>query len=154
MARESLEHVVKEPIHQVVESLVLPNCNSKLESCRESMLLSITSIQNHFEPVYLNVYDLLAEHQRLSFVMNDSFSVVRVEDWVHITRESKFTEWKKHYDLLKRNCNHFTNDFLRRLLGINLPPWVNRFERCVITTPGCTKFLSKLFGKDWTKPTL
>lgn len=30
------------------------------------------------------------------------------------------------YDMLKKNCNHFTNELLIMLLGRGLPPYLNR----------------------------
>ncbi|CAF1359093.1 unnamed protein product, partial [Rotaria sordida] len=62
----------------------------------------------------------------------------------------KFT--RKDYDLLQHNCNHFTDVFLDRLLGIHLPMRFNRTERCIIATPCCTRTLNGIFGNDWTRP--
>jgi hypothetical protein len=55
-------------------------------------------------------------------------------------------------DLLRHNCNHFTNTFLHRLLDIHLPMRFNRTERCIIATPCCTRTLNCIFGNDWTRP--
>jgi hypothetical protein len=55
-------------------------------------------------------------------------------------------------DLFRNNCNHFTNIFLNRLLGIHLPLRFNRTERCITATPCCTRTLNCIFGDGWTRP--
>jgi len=30
------------------------------------------------------------------------------------------------YNLIGRNCNHFANEFCRKILGKGIPNWVNR----------------------------
>merc|ERR1712000_486174 len=32
----------------------------------------------------------------------------------------------RSYNLLRRNCNHFTDDFCRRIIGVGIPGFVNR----------------------------
>ncbi|KAL2227046.1 UNVERIFIED_CONTAM: hypothetical protein Sindi_2063300 [Sesamum indicum] len=53
-----------------------------------------------------------------------SFSIFKVNQ---IRRELS-REWPGHsYDLLAKNCNHFCDEFCRRLGVQKLPGWVNRF---------------------------
>jgi len=41
--------------------------------------------------------------------------------------DSMLSDWPgQGYHLLSRNCNHFSDAFLMRLLGFGLPPWINR----------------------------
>ncbi|CAF4404526.1 unnamed protein product [Rotaria socialis] len=64
----------------------------------------------------------------------------------------KFT--RNDYDLIRRNCNHFTDIFLDRLLGVHLPMQFNRTERCIMATPCCIRTLNGMLGNDWTRPAL
>jgi hypothetical protein len=57
-------------------------------------------------------------------------------------------------DLLRHNCNHFTDRFLNRLIGIDLPRRFNRTERCIVGTPCCSRTLKCMFGNDWTRPVI
>ncbi|CAL4937379.1 unnamed protein product [Urochloa decumbens] len=43
-------------------------------------------------------------------------------------------EWRGYsYDLLSRNCNHFTNAFCEKLGACKIPGWVNRFANAGYT---------------------
>ncbi|KAF2151221.1 DUF862-domain-containing protein [Myriangium duriaei CBS 260.36] len=48
------------------------------------------------------------------------------------------------YDLLTRNCNHFTDTVLRRLLGRGLPAWCNRAAALGVALP-C------IVPRDWVR---
>ncbi|CAF4526736.1 unnamed protein product, partial [Rotaria magnacalcarata] len=50
-----------------------------------------------------------------------------IEKKILFNMYDKFT--RNDYDLIRRNCNHFTDIFLDRLLGIHLPMQFNRTER-------------------------
>ncbi|CAF4288438.1 unnamed protein product, partial [Rotaria magnacalcarata] len=75
-----------------------------------------------------------------------------IEKKILFNMYDKFT--RNDYDLIRRNCNHFTDIFLDRLLGIHLPMQFNRTERCIMATPCCIRTLNGMLGKDWTRPAL
>ncbi|UJR14980.1 hypothetical protein I4U23_001959 [Adineta vaga] len=133
----------------------------------------------HFEPIFLNVYDLLFEYRKTHCLITSCTchrfgiyhtsvqmygieyyygnGICKCQPYSHVgrlisskqigatelTREEierkilfdmsdNFTQ--KDYDLLRHNCNHFTNSFLRLFI------------------PCCTRSLRCIFGNDWTKP--
>lgn len=51
----------------------------------------------------------------------------------------KYTGLKYH--LLLRNCNHFADEFVSKLTGKNIPPWINRLAHIAVSVhwiiPAC-----------------
>ena len=47
------------------------------------------------------------------------------------------------YNLLKFNCNTFTDAFLYALTKHHLPPWINRPERCLRQIPSMQRLFSE-----------
>uniref|UniRef100_A0A834R1V6 Desumoylating isopeptidase 2 n=1 Tax=Sarcoptes scabiei TaxID=52283 RepID=A0A834R1V6_SARSC len=52
------------------------------------------------------------------------------------------------YHLLHKNCNHFSDHFLKYLCGKNLPPWINRLA--YLST--CVPFLERCIPKEFLIP--
>ena len=52
------------------------------------------------------------------------------------------------YHLIKKNCNHFSNDFCKLLCGNNIPNWINRLASIGIRFP----FLVQCIPKEWLTP--
>lgn len=58
-------------------------------------------------------------------------------------------EWHgSHYNLVLRNCNHFSNHFCELLSGRKVPAWVNRFADMTRRLP----LLDRVLPKQWLKP--
>ncbi|GAA5923103.1 uncharacterized protein JCM15063_003535 [Sporobolomyces koalae] len=54
-------------------------------------------------------------------------TVTQRRAWRIIEEMRRDEEWMgTNYDLLKRNCNTFTEELVRRLTGRSPPPWINR----------------------------
>ncbi|KAL7674199.1 hypothetical protein ACOME3_000478 [Neoechinorhynchus agilis] len=47
------------------------------------------------------------------------------------------------YHIIRRNCNHFTEDFLNIICGQQLPKWVTKAERLVHYIPGLVNIINK-----------
>jgi hypothetical protein len=66
--------------------------------------------------------------------------------------QSMGNQWKgRSYHLLRKNCNHFTDEFSKRLVGRGAPGWVNRMAWWGKTCE-CILPLDRLLGQAPPEP--
>ena len=58
----------------------------------------------------------------------------------------------RSYNLLRRNCNHFTDDFCRRIIGVGIPGFVNRLAWWGKTVE-CIVPIDRMMGLEPPAPT-
>lgn len=69
-----------------------------------------------------------------------------------VLAELSAAEWRAgSYHVLRRNCNHFTEALTRRLIGVDIPGWVNRSAHVAsafgLTTKGINSSITSVNGR-------
>eukprot|EP00437_Effrenium_voratum_P050769 CAMPEP_0181541486 /NCGR_PEP_ID=MMETSP1110-20121109/77427_1 /TAXON_ID=174948 /ORGANISM="Symbiodinium sp., Strain CCMP421" /LENGTH=180 /DNA_ID=CAMNT_0023673161 /DNA_START=92 /DNA_END=635 /DNA_ORIENTATION=+ len=118
-------------------------------------------------PVFLNVYDVSKRDavKVLNTVLSNMMPTVRLGGAFHVGVE--VAEWSgpmnvnevisnmiedypgRNYDVLRRNCCHFADDFCQRLAVERPPEWVHRLARFGV---GVEETLQVMFGDQGVMP--
>lgn len=73
------------------------------------------------------------------------FTYLSAAEFDTVIREASAKIIGAEYDLLRTNCNHFTDYLCRVLTGHDMPPWINRAARMGVIFP-C------LVPSEWVNP--
>ena len=56
-------------------------------------------------------------------------SILPIDEVLTAIEELKIEYAGFTYDILNKNCNHFSDDLCRKLVGVGIPPYLNRLAR-------------------------
>lgn len=82
--------------------------------------------------IYCKNWNWIKEFSRFYYVWASRFSFKIIFSFLifHVLKFPRSIDWTSdRYDLLRHNCNHFSDLLLHVLVGKSIPPWVRKIKQ-------------------------